>query len=134
MLCRRQGKSYSGSLNIRIIVRKNGVSQGIIEATCSDIPIMVLSRACNLSKIPRSTFPAHNEEEQEIGGYFIAHGKERVIRLIIVIRRNYVSCYVVLFQPIALSRKSFKKRGDGYTEHGILMRCVRDDEVSSVRT
>lgn len=51
---------------------------------------MILSDACNLSYIPRSDFPKYNEEEREIGGYFVVNGVEKLLRLLIVTRRNYV--------------------------------------------
>lgn len=51
---------------------------------------MVLSSVCNLSAMSRSDFPKHNEEERELGGYFIVNGNERLLRLLIMARRNYV--------------------------------------------
>ncbi|CAH8842968.1 unnamed protein product [Trichobilharzia szidati] len=84
---------------------------------------MVMSRSCNLFSLPRSQFYLHREEYKEIGGYFIVNGKERVIRLLIMARRNF---------PLAICRPSFKKRGHGYTERAIVMRCVREDESVSI--
>nr|CAH8843191.1 unnamed protein product [Trichobilharzia regenti] len=84
---------------------------------------MVMSRSCNLFSLPRSQFYLHREEYKEIGGYFIVHGKERVIRLLIMARRNF---------PLAICRPSFKKRGHGYTERAIVIRCVREDESVSI--
>ncbi|VDM31556.1 unnamed protein product [Hydatigera taeniaeformis] len=120
--CRRTGQTYGGNLAISIKIRRNGCDMGIVEVNGGEVPIMVLSSACNLSKMPRSDFPKHNEEERELGGYFIVNGNERLLRLLIMARRNY---------PLAIARSSFKKRGSGYTEYAILMRCVRDDEHSA---
>lgn len=50
--------------------------------------------------------PSH---EQEMGGYFIVNGIEKVIRMLIMPRRNY---------PIAMSRPKWKNRGQGYTQYG----------------
>ena len=33
----------------------------------------------------------HKEEAQEFGGYFIVNGNERIVRMLIMPRRNYVS-------------------------------------------
>jgi DNA-directed RNA polymerase I subunit RPA2 len=49
---------------------------------------------------------AHHEEPEEFGGYFIINGNERLIRYLILPRRNHV---------IALSRPSFANRGPSYT-------------------
>ncbi|XP_018649803.1 putative dna-directed RNA polymerase I subunit [Schistosoma mansoni] len=121
--CRRSGLTYGGELKLSVRVSVNGSPLGVLDVPCGVLPIMVMSRACNLSSLPRSQFYLHGEEFKEIGGYFIVHGKERVLRLLIMSRRNY---------PLAISRSTFKKRGHGYTEHAIVMRCVREDETVSI--
>ncbi|TPP58563.1 DNA-directed RNA polymerase subunit beta [Fasciola gigantica] len=98
----------------------NGSPAGVFQIPGGDLPVMVLSKACNLSRLSRANFPKHGEEEREVGGYFIVNGKERVLRLLVMTRRNF---------PLAISRSSFKKRGHGYTEHAVIMRCVREDET-----
>ncbi|CAG0884695.1 unnamed protein product [Darwinula stevensoni] len=62
------------------------------------------------------------EEENEIGGYFVVKGHERLIRMLVNVRRNY---------PLALSRSSWKQRGKLFSDQGVLIRCVRDDESST---
>lgn len=63
----------------------------------------------------------HHEEAEEFGGYFILNGNEKIIRYLVLNRRNY---------PLALIRNSFTKRGPTYTQHGISIRCTRPDESS----
>ena len=85
---------------------------------------------------------------QEFGGYFIVNGNERLIRMLVATRRNYVSghwsvreegsVFVVMscdlsVQPLAVNRSSWKTRGPLYTEHGVMIRCVRKDQTASVR-
>uniref|UniRef100_A0A094ZNV1 DNA-directed RNA polymerase n=1 Tax=Schistosoma haematobium TaxID=6185 RepID=A0A094ZNV1_SCHHA len=121
--CRRSGLTYGGELKLSVRVSVNGSPLGVLDVPCGVLPVMVMSRSCNLSSLPRSQFYLHGEEVKEIGGYFIVHGKERVLRLLIMSRRNY---------PLAISRPTFKKRGHGYTERAIVMRCVREDETVSI--
>ena len=64
------------------------------------------------------------EHEQEWGGYFIIKGHERLIRMLLLTRRNY---------PIAIKRSTWKQRGSQYSDLGILLRSVRDDNTASVR-
>lgn len=64
-----------------------------------------------------------NEHEQEWGGYFIVKGHERLIRMLLMTRRNY---------PIAIQRSGWKQRGDQFSDLGILLRCVRDDNTATV--
>ncbi|KAJ9048252.1 DNA-directed RNA polymerase I subunit rpa2 [Entomophthora muscae] len=62
---------------------------------------------------------------RKMGGYFVINGNEKIIRLLIAPRRNYVS---------AISRPSFTKRGPMYSNLGATIRCVRDDETSQTIT
>ena len=61
------------------------------------------------------------EETEELGGYFIVNGVEKIIRMLLVQRRNY---------PMAISRGAYTNRGPGYTKYGIAIRCVRPDQTS----
>ncbi|CAK9015291.1 unnamed protein product [Durusdinium trenchii] len=58
------------------------------------------------------------EDRTESGGYFLLRGLERVIRLLIMPRANY---------PMAINRPSYQNRGKLYTQHAVLMRCMRQD-------
>jgi DNA-directed RNA polymerase I subunit RPA2 len=61
------------------------------------------------------------EETEELGGYFIINGNEKLIRMLIVGKRNY---------PMAIIRNSFVNRGGTYTKFGIQIRSVRPDQTS----
>jgi DNA-directed RNA polymerase I subunit RPA2 len=67
----------------------------------------------------------HHEEPEEFGGYFIVNGNERLIRYLILPRRNHVICLV---------RNSFTKRGSSYTPHAVQIRCVRPDQSGMTNT
>jgi len=61
------------------------------------------------------------EEAEELGGYFVVNGIEKLIRLLIVNRRNF---------PMAIIRPSFEGRGPTYTKYATLIRSVRPDQTS----
>jgi len=63
----------------------------------------------------------HKEESEELGGYFVVNGIEKIIRLLIVQRRNH---------PMAIIRPSFAKRGKSYSQYGVQIRTVRPDQTS----
>jgi DNA-directed RNA polymerase I subunit RPA2 len=65
------------------------------------------------------------EETEEMGGYFIVNGNEKLIRMLILPRRNHV---------ISLVRNSFMNRGPSYSEYGTQIRCVRPDQTSQTNT
>lgn len=63
----------------------------------------------------------HHEEPEEFGGYFVINGNERLIRYLILPRRNHV---------ISLVRPTFAHRGPSYTPYAVQIRCVRPDQTS----
>lgn len=63
----------------------------------------------------------HHEESEEFGGYFVINGNERLIRYLILPRRNHV---------ISLIRPTFSNRGPSYTPYAVQIRCVRPDQTS----
>lgn len=65
----------------------------------------------------------HGEHEQEWGGYFIIKGLERLVRMLLMTRRNY---------PITIKRSNWKMRGSLFSEYGVLIRCVMTDQTSTV--
>ena len=67
----------------------------------------------------------HHEEPEEFGGYFIINGNERLIRYLILPRRNHV---------ISLLRPSFSNRGPSYTQYAVQIRCIRPDQTSVTNT
>ncbi|XP_053477690.1 DNA-directed RNA polymerase I subunit RPA2 [Ictalurus furcatus] len=119
--CRGRRCTYRGKLVADVSWSVNGVPKGIIKQSLGQVPIMVKSKLCNLHGLSPKELIEHHEEAEEMGGYFIVNGIEKVIRMLIMPRRNY---------PIALSRPKFKSRGQGYTQYGISMHCVRDDHTS----
>ena len=55
-----------------------------------EMPIMLRSNKCHLRGMNKEKLIRVHEDENELGGYFIANGNERAIRLIIAERRNQV--------------------------------------------
>uniref|UniRef100_A0A4W5R978 DNA-directed RNA polymerase n=1 Tax=Hucho hucho TaxID=62062 RepID=A0A4W5R978_9TELE len=119
--CRGRRCSYRGKLVADVSWSVNGVPKGIIKQSLGQLPIMVKSRLCNLHGLPPKELIEHHEEAEEMGGYFIVNGNEKVIRMLIMPRRNY---------PIAMSRPKWKNRGQGYTQYGISMHCVKEEHTA----
>ena len=64
------------------------------------------------------------EHEQEWGGYFIVKGHEKIVRMLLMTRRNY---------PVTIRRNGWKQRGDRFSDLGVLLRSVKDDSTAVVR-
>ncbi|KAK3108488.1 hypothetical protein FSP39_008990 [Pinctada imbricata] len=120
--CRERGISYKGRLQISMMWKLNGQIQDTIDKVIGEVPIMVKSEACNINKLPPAELIDKGEEAEEMGGYFICNGNEKVIRMLILQRRNY---------PMCMTRPSWKNRGSQYTEYGVSMRCVRPDQTGT---
>ncbi|XP_019951325.1 DNA-directed RNA polymerase I subunit RPA2 [Paralichthys olivaceus] len=119
--CRGRRCSYKGKLVADVSWSVNGIPKGIIKQSLGQVPIMVRSKLCNLYGMSPKELVEHHEEAEEMGGYFVVNGNEKVIRMLIMPRRNY---------PIAMSRPKWKSRGQGYTQYGISIHCVKEEHTA----
>ena len=53
------------------------------------VPVMLRSNRCQLEGMSPAALVKAKEESDELGGYFIVNGIEKIIRLLQVNRRNY---------------------------------------------
>jgi DNA-directed RNA polymerase I subunit RPA2 len=105
--CRDRGITYGGKLLCIVNYRLDGKQTQTLTINFGNIPIMVRSKACWLCKIKGKQIISIGEEERENGGYFICNGIERLVRLFITPRKNYV---------LALRRHAYTKRGAMYSD------------------
>ncbi|TLD26587.1 hypothetical protein PspLS_04811 [Pyricularia sp. CBS 133598] len=119
--CRERHVSYRGKLSATFEYQ---INNGELKECVRDIgqmPIMVKSNRCHLEGNSPALLVQRKEESEELGGYFIVNGNEKIIRLLLLNRRNF---------PLAINRPSFQNRGPAYTPYGIILRSVRPDETS----
>ncbi|MCJ1328082.1 DNA-directed RNA polymerase I subunit RPA2 [Thelotrema lepadinum] len=119
--CRERHATYRGRLRAKLAFRINNGDWKIVQRDFGALPIMLRSNRCHLRDLPPNKLIQHKEESEEQGGYFIVNGNEKLIRLLIVAKRNY---------PMAIVRGSFENRGASYSSFGIQIRCVRPDETA----
>ncbi|KAJ8588929.1 beta and beta-prime subunits of DNA dependent RNA-polymerase [Rhizopogon salebrosus TDB-379] len=119
--------SYRGRMQAKVCWSINGNvhPDQCVMRDCGLVPIMVRSSRCNLRNLPSSELVRRHEEPEEFGGYFIINGNERLIRYLILPRRNHVT---------SLLRPSFANRGPSYTQYAVQIRCVRPDQSSVTNT
>merc|ERR1719192_151950 len=115
---RQRGGSYKSQLTLRMGYSINGISQPVLEKVMGSVPVMVRSNACHLQGLSPRELVKKGEHEQEFGGYFICGGHERLIRMLQTTRRNY---------PVAMKRGGWKKRGQNFSELGVLLECGKRD-------
>ncbi|KAB8346180.1 hypothetical protein FH972_023226 [Carpinus fangiana] len=119
--CRERHCSYVGRFRIRLEYRVNDGEWKETVREMGKLPIMLRSTRCHLEGASPAEMVHRKEESEEFGGYFIVNGLEKLIRLLIVNKRNF---------PMAIVRPSFRNRGATYTDFGIQIRSVRPDETS----
>ncbi|KAI5783052.1 hypothetical protein FPQ18DRAFT_114610 [Pyronema domesticum] len=118
---RERHTTYRGKLTVRVGYKVNNAEWSWIDRECGNLPIMLRSNRCHLEGMSPYDLIQHKEESEELGGYFVVNGIEKIIRLLIVQRRNH---------PMAIIRPSFTKRGKSYSNFGVQIRCVRPDQTS----
>jgi|BEDMetMinimDraft_1075159.scaffolds.fasta_scaffold00681_3 DNA-directed RNA polymerase subunit B len=77
--CRLRGLTYSAPIYLEMELYKDGNPIGKEKIEIGDIPVMVKSEKCSLSKLNREELVQAGEDPDDPGGYFIINGTERVI-------------------------------------------------------
>lgn len=116
-----RGLTYDAPLYATIVRKIDNEPEEKITVPLGNIPIMVRSQKCHLYGLSEEEMVKRHEDMAELGGYFIINGNERIVRMLIMTKRNY---------PVAFMRPSFVNRGKNYTPYAVQMRCVRDDLFS----
>ncbi|CAJ1425764.1 unnamed protein product [Effrenium voratum] len=123
--CRMSHATYGGALTARIEARVEGGQMVGTYVELGDIPLMVRSKKCNLCGLSPEELVRAREDCTESGGYFLLRGLERIIRLLVMPKCNF---------PMAINRPSYESRGKLYTQHAVLMRCMRADGSTLTNT
>lgn len=122
MECRQRNATYRGQCNLRLAWSVNGLPKPSIDKDVGEVPIMLQSKLCNLSRMNPGQLVKVGEHENEWGGYFVVKGNERLIRMLIQTRKNY---------PIALKRGSWKDRGKLFSDVGVIIRSEMPDHTTT---
>lgn len=119
--CRERHCTYRGRFRASLQHRVNDGEWKDSVRDLGYLPIMLRSNRCHLEGLSPRQLVNAREETEELGGYFIVNGVEKLIRMLIVNRRNF---------PMAIIRPSFENRGATYTKYGVQIRSVRPDQTS----
>ena len=119
--CRERHVTYRGVCKGVLEYRINNGEWVTTTRTFGQLPIMVRSNKCHLESATPDQMVAHKEDSEEMGGYFIVNGNEKLVRLLIMPKRNY---------PMAIVRTSFGGRGPTFSKYAVSIRSVRPDQTS----
>ncbi|KAI3709939.1 hypothetical protein L2E82_39709 [Cichorium intybus] len=114
--------SYTGKFLVDVCFKYGDGPGGAVireKFNFGQLPVMLKSKLCHLKDADPQKLVSCKEEPSEMGGYFILNGLERVVRLLVVPKRNY---------PTSMVRSAFKNRREGFTDKAVVIRCVREDQ------
>ncbi|CDJ31653.1 DNA-directed RNA polymerase I subunit RPA2, putative [Eimeria mitis] len=117
--CRESHVSYGAPLHVSFVCWRTGDENNVAfkkTMVVGQVPVMVKSNRCSLSGMSPTEMVKAGEDLDELGGYFIINGNERVLRFVIQQKTNY---------PIALKRESFRNREIFATDLAVLLRSQR---------
>ncbi|OEH75404.1 DNA-directed RNA polymerase I subunit [Cyclospora cayetanensis] len=124
--CRDSHITYGAPLQVSFACWRTGDDSNVAmkkTILVGQVPVMVKSNRCSLSEsrlrlsgMSPTEMVKAGEDLDELGGYFIINGNERVLRFVIQQKTNY---------PIALKRESFRNREVFATDLAILLRSQR---------
>ncbi|KAK9124857.1 hypothetical protein Scep_013703 [Stephania cephalantha] len=119
--CRQAGITYEGKFTLEVCFQYDSKWSTREKISFGKLPIMLKSKLCHLRDSDPSQLLHRKEEATEMGGYFIVNGLEKLVRLLIMQKRNH---------PMSVIRSKFRERQEGFTDKAIMIRCVRDDQSS----
>lgn len=71
--------TYAAPIYIEVSAHINGVQRESFTTLIGNIPIMLKSNACHLNGMSREELINHGEDPDDVGGYFIVNGTEKVL-------------------------------------------------------
>ncbi|KAH9621353.1 hypothetical protein KSS87_023267 [Heliosperma pusillum] len=119
--CRQARISYTGKFTADVCFQYNEGAVIRESFNFGNFPVMLKSKICNLRNASPAKLVSYKEEQAEMGGYFICNGLERIVRLLIMLKRNH---------PMSMVRNSFRARREGYSDKAVVIRCVGEDQSS----
>jgi DNA-directed RNA polymerase beta subunit len=109
--------TYAGPINLEVSAHIDGVQRESFTTQIGKIPIMIGSKYCHLHKISKEEKVKKGEDPDDIGGYFIMNGNERVLITVEDLVSNRMFVEKIATGPIKFSARVFSKRGSYRVPH-----------------
>ena len=90
MEARLRNLTYSAPMFIEMTPVLNNIESESVMVNLGDLPVMVKSKICPLSKMDRKELIAVGEDPDDPGGYFIVNGTERILVMVEEIAQNKI--------------------------------------------
>jgi len=76
---RLRNLTYSSPIRLEMTIVEGETEKDPVEAEIGTLPIMLMSKICNLCGMSEDEMITYGEDPMDPGGYFVVNGSERVI-------------------------------------------------------
>ncbi|MCD4666734.1 DNA-directed RNA polymerase subunit B'', partial [archaeon] len=111
--------TYSAPIYLNISAYIDGVERESFKALLGKIPIMVKSKYCHLYNLSEEKLIGHYEDPNDLGGYFILNGNERVLIIVEDLASNKFFVGKNSVGPSKYTAKIFSEKGSYRIPHTI---------------
>ncbi len=118
---RMRNLTYASPMYVEMTPILNGIESETIWVNFGDLPIMLKSKFCPLSKMTKKELIEAGENPDDPGGYFIINGTERVLVLIEEIAPNRIIVEKSSISNITETARIHSEK-DGYIQRHIIER------------
>ena len=87
--CRLRSLTYAAPLYATIARKFDNEPEEKVTVCLGEIPVMARSKYCHLHELSDEDLVKKHEDQSEFGGYFIINGNERIVRMLVMTKRNY---------------------------------------------
>ena len=113
--------TYSAPMYVEMTPILNNIESETITVNFGDLPVMVKSKICPLSRMSKNEVKENGEDPDDPGGYFIINGTERILVLVEEIASNRVITAKVSSGNVTEIARIHSEK-DGYIQRHILER------------
>ncbi len=117
MEARLRSLTYAGPINLEISAHIDNVQRETFTTQIGKMPIMLHSKFCHLNKLSKEELIKRGEDPDEIGGYFILNGNERVLITVEDLVSNRMFVEAIKTGPIKFSARIFSEKGSYRVPH-----------------
>jgi DNA-directed RNA polymerase subunit B len=118
---RMRNLTYAAPMYVEMTPILNGIESETIWVNFGDLPIMLKSKVCPLSRMAKKELIESGESADDPGGYFIINGTERVLVLIEEIAPNRVIVEKSRISNVTATARIHSEK-DGYIQRHVLDR------------
>ena len=108
--CRLRSLTYASPINLEVSAHINNVQRESFTSHIGEMPIMLKSKFCHLNNLKEEELIKQGEDPNDLGGYFILNGNERVLVTVEDLASNKVFIKKNDIGPSKFTAKLFSER------------------------